>query len=88
MGCVLAFFISPPGRCVIKELGGRGKPSMGLTTAVWESQEAKKLFGKFKKQIEATDLALYKKDEKTADALLQQAATSFSSWLEVVGIQV
>jgi len=50
--------------------------------------EAKKLFSKFKKQIEATDLALEKKDEKTADALLQSAESSFSSWLEVVGIQV
>ena len=65
-----------------------GNPRIELTTVVWESQEAKKLFGKFKKQIEATDLALYKKDETTADALLQQAATSFNSWLEVVGIQV
>jgi hypothetical protein len=53
-----------------------------------DTQEAKKLFSKFKKQIEATDLALEKKDEKTADALLQSAESSFSSWLEVVGIQV
>jgi phosphoribosylformimino-5-aminoimidazole carboxamide ribonucleotide (ProFAR) isomerase len=76
------------GRCVRKILGGSRQSQDRTNDAVWESQEAKKLFGKFKKQIEATDLALYKKDEKTADALLQQAATSFSSWLEVVGIQV
>ena len=51
-------------------------------------QEAAKLFKKFKRQIEATDLALYKKDEEKADALLQGASSSYSSWLEVVGISV
>lgn len=53
---------------------------------VW--QEAQKLFKTFKRQIEQTDLALYKKDEEKADKLLQGAASSYSSWLEVVGISV
>ena len=49
-------------------------------------QEAAKLYAKFKKQIEATDLALTKKDGDKADAALQGAISTFTSWLEVVGI--
>lgn len=64
------------------------RKAMTRLTNASNDSEAKKLLSKFKKQIEATDFALYKKDETTADALLQQAATSFNSWLEVVGIQV
>ena len=51
-------------------------------------QEAQKLFSTFKKTIEASDLALYKKDEATADKLIQQANSVYSSWLDVVGITV
>merc|ERR1712216_770418 len=48
--------------------------------------EAAKLYAKFKKQIEATDFALTKKDGDKADAALQGAISTFTSWLEVVGI--
>jgi len=60
-----------------------------MTLGTYETlQEAAKLFKLFKRQIEATDLALSKKDEATADRLLQGASTSYSSWLQVVGISV
>ena len=49
-------------------------------------QEAAKLYAKFKRQIEATDFALTKKDGDKADAALQGAISTFTSWLEVVGI--
>ena len=51
-------------------------------------QEAKKLFSKFKRTIEACDLALEKKDGAKADALLQSATSIYNSWLEVVGVAV
>lgn len=64
------------------------RKSMTVLTSASGDPEAAKLFKLFKKQIEATDLALSRKDETTADKLLQAASTSYSSWLEVVGISV
>jgi len=64
------------------------RKSMTRLTVASGDPEAAKLFKLFKKQIEATDLALSKKDEATADRLLQGASTSYSSWLQVVGISV
>jgi len=65
------------------------KTTRQMTLGTYETlQEAAKLFKLFKRQIEATDLALSKKDEATADRLLQGASTSYSSWLQVVGISV
>jgi len=64
------------------------RQSMTRLTSASGDPEAAKLFKTFKRQIEQTDLALYKKDEAKADALLQGASSSYSSWLEVVGISV
>ena len=67
-------------------LAYNGSDWTGCVCVIVGMQEAAKLYAKFKKQIEATDFALTKKDGDKADAALQGAISTFTSWLEVVGI--
>lgn len=67
-------------------LAHNGSDWTGCVCVIVGMQEAAKLYAKFKKQIEATDFALTKKDGDKADAALQGAISTFTSWLEVVGI--
>ncbi|EKX34060.1 hypothetical protein GUITHDRAFT_166304 [Guillardia theta CCMP2712] len=50
------------------------------------SQEAKDLFAKFKRQLEATDFALAKKDGALAFKLRAATEVTFSQWLASVGL--
>ena len=67
-------------------LAYNGSDWTGCVCVIVGMQEAAKLYAKFKRQIEATDFALTKKDGDKADAALQGAISTFTSWLEVVGI--
>ena len=49
-------------------------------------QEAKDLFAKFKRQLEATDFALAKKDGALAFKLRAATEVTFSQWLASVGL--
>jgi hypothetical protein len=52
----------------------------------WISQEAKELYAKFKRQVEALDLALGKKDADVAFRLRAAADITYGQWLASVGL--
>ena len=73
-------------RVLVWSLACTSSDELGFACVIVGMQEAAKLYAKFKRQIEATDFALTKKDGDKADAALQGAISTFTSWLEVVGI--